>query len=87
VPADSSVWIDTADSYSSLFFYLDRKVRAWRPGKASPTLGDYVVLVNQSAVTVDYRRDVRIEPVAEALGKDRRTYRLGRLVPMLLEDG
>ncbi|MFH0982553.1 MAG: glycosyltransferase family 39 protein [Planctomycetota bacterium] len=81
VPASTVVFVDTQDSYSSLFYYLGRPVASWRSAGDTPAAGSFVMLVDGRQPLLGSRSKLRLESVAEVVARDGHRYVLSRLVP------
>jgi len=81
VPPNTVVYVDTQDSYSSLFYYLGRPVESWLSAEEPPPSGSYVVIVDRHAPALSLRSNLRLKPVADQLAPDGHRYTLSRLVP------
>ena len=79
VPADATVYVDTQDSYSSLFYYLDRPVQAWRWGTPVPAEGSYVVFDERERPMLDADSGLELRPLIAVDAPDRHRYVLSRL--------
>lgn len=79
LPADATVWTVGEDEHSSLFYYLDRPVRAFESLEALPREGAWLVLPERVDTRPGVRADPRLAPVAEARHGDWR-YLLARVV-------
>lgn len=76
---DETVYVDTQDSYSSLFWYLGRPVRVWHLERPPPATPACVVLVDKQIEAAHDPRGLRFTLVHEARDWEGRRYALYRL--------
>jgi hypothetical protein len=57
MPEGAIIWTDVGDSYSSLFFYMDRPVQNFSLSAKHPKPGDFVVLESDQLSALDSRAD------------------------------
>jgi 4-amino-4-deoxy-L-arabinose transferase-like glycosyltransferase len=80
VPPDATILVDTQDSYSSLFFYLDRDVKRWQPRDDRPRKGDYAVLCDSVASPYIMPRGMDLQVISEVEARDGHRYSLCRII-------
>jgi 4-amino-4-deoxy-L-arabinose transferase-like glycosyltransferase len=81
VPSGTVVFVNTQDSDSSLYYYLDRPVVSWRSSDETPPTESFVVLVDGKQPALPARSQLRLESVTAVRAPDGHRYVLSRLVP------
>lgn len=82
IPPDATVYVDAPDSYSSLFFYLERQGRQWRSRSDRDRPTGFIVLVGRQHTKLQPPPDVTFETIVSVNGPDRQRYSLARVVPV-----
>ncbi len=68
VPAGETVYVDVGDSFSSLFYYLDRRVETRPIDSPPPAEPIFVLLAGEQAETLAGKPGIVVQPLAEQQG-------------------